>query len=235
MPRARRQWSTMRAEIRRLLRETVAADSFWSDQLLLDLFNHCMDLRASQMMSFDEGWFTDRLETDIVANQREYTVPEGSDRIKRILISRTVGNTIQEFPLYRDEMWFKPLHSTNSASAGGYGGLPTVRFQGELLYLEPPPTESITDGLIIEMEALPDRLTVDGSKLDLKFPAITETLLEYDVWDAAMGVEDAQGNVDASVRGRLQRFHQKYESAWLELVSDRFESPFTAQPWYLGD
>ena len=198
-------------------------------------FNQAMDLRAAEMMSYDEGWFTDRLEADLVANQKEYTVPEGSDRIRRIVLQYDEGSLVYEIPLMRDEKWFTPTVQVGSNVASGPGYVPTVRLVGELLYLEPAPTQSRTNGIIIEMEALPDRLTEGGSKLDLKFPAVTDTLLVYDAWDIALGVEDAQGNINPEVRGRLQNFHRKFEKAFHELISNRYNSPHFSTPWYLGD
>ena len=91
MARARRVWSTMRTEVRRLLRETVAADSFWTDPELLDYFNHAIDLRVMILADQHEGWVTDTYDADLVANQNEYLIPEGTGRIKRILIVNTEG------------------------------------------------------------------------------------------------------------------------------------------------
>jgi hypothetical protein len=225
----------MRSEIRRLLRETTSATSFWDDTDLLDMFNQVADLRANQMMAVDEGWFTDRLEADIVANQKEYTLPEGTDRVKRILLQFTEGGITRETPLIRHERWSESMATVSGTATTAGGTLPTYRLVGELIYLEPPPTVARTNGLVIESESLPARLTVDGSKLSLKFPSLCETLLIYDTWDVALGVEDAQGNVDGQVRGRLQRFHQKYEAAFLELITSRSNGRHFSTAFSLGD
>lgn len=235
MPRARRAWSTQRAEIRRLLRETTSATSFWSDTDLLDMYNQAMDLRAMQMMDVDEGWFTDRVETDLVANQKEYTLPEGTDRVLRVLLQWTSGGVTRETPLIRHERWSEAMATVPSVGNTAGGVLPTYRLTGELILLEPPVTEARTDGLVIEIESLPARLTGDASKLDLKFPSMAETLLIYDVWDIAMGVEDAQGNVNPQARGRLSGFHRKVEAQFMELCASRTKGRFFSSAFNLGD
>lgn len=233
MPRTRRQWSTIRSEARKLLRETVADDSFWGDAELLFYANIALDLRAQQLMEVDEGWFTDRALTDLVANQKEYTLEEGVDGIKRILVQYSPSSNPVEIPLIRNERLTQPM--ATATSVGGPAGVPTCRLVGELIYLEPPPTESRTNGLIVEYEALPDRLTGDASKVDLKWPSTIEGLLVLDVWDIALGVEDAQGNVNPEVRGRLQKFHEKYEKIFLENAARRLDSPNYSTPFFLGD
>jgi hypothetical protein len=233
MPRARRQWSLIRADIRNLLRETTAGLSFWTDAELLLYANLCQDLRVIQMMETHEGWFTDRFEANLVAGQAEYTVPEGTDRIKRVLLRFPDENL--EIPLMRHERWSEPVQHTGAMASGTHGSLPTYRMVGELLFLEPRPTVSRTNGLLIELEGLPARLVDDTSKLDLKFPSMIETLLTMDVWDVAMGVEDAQGNIDPQVAGRLKAFHQKVESAFAEAVALRTHGRVFSMPFNLGD
>jgi hypothetical protein len=106
---------------------------------------------------------------------------------------------------------------------------------GELLLLEPRPTVSRTNGLLIELESLPARLVDDTSKLDLKYPSLIETLLTFDVWDIALGAEDAQGNIDPQVQGRLKAVHQKYEAMFSQTVELRSHGRVYSTPFYLGD
>jgi hypothetical protein len=232
--RARRAWSTIRDEVRTLLRETTAADSYWSDAELLIYANLAMDFRVMQMLETHEGWFTDRFEDDLVANQGEYTLPEGTDRVKRILLKWP--DTGLEVPLTRNERWSDSVVNGTSGSVADLGGaLPTYRLVGEVLLLEPAPTVARTDGLVIEVEGLPARITGDASKFDLKFPSMFETLVTFDVWDVAYGVEDAQGNADPSARGRLQVLHSKIEAAFLDAVQQRTFGRVFGRPFNLGD
>lgn len=234
MARTRRAWSDIRSDIRTLLRETTAADSYWTDAELLLYANLCQDMRASQMIEAHEGWFTDRFETDLVAGQGEYTIPEGTDRVKRVLLK--YEDTGLELPLARNERWSDSVVNADTSAVGTLGGVtPTYRFVGEVLLLEPQPTVSRTNGLVLEVESLPARLTGDASKFDLKYPSMFETLLTFDVWDMALGVEDAQGNADVSVRGRLQGAHARVEAAFTAAVQMRSFGRTFSKPYNLGD
>ncbi len=235
MPRVRRDWTAMRTELRRLLRETAAADSFWTDPELLDYFNHAIDLRVMHLAESHEGWVTDTFDIDLIADQGEYAIPEGTDRIKRVLIVFVEGSSTFEVPLVRAERFSEPLYQTTSTAVGRIGQVPTYRFKGEYLILEPRPTVAVTNGLKIELEAAPARLAADGDKLDLRFPGNMETLLIYDAWDIALGVEDSQGDVDEEKRGRLQAFHRKLEAAWFEITAQRSFGRVFSTPYYLGD
>ena len=235
MARARRVWSTMRTEVRRLLRETVAADSFWTDPELLDYFNHAIDLRVMILADQHEGWVTDTYDADLVANQNEYLIPEGTGRIKRILIVNTEGSATYEAPLNRNERFSESLYDTGTTGSIGRDYTPSYRLKGEFLILEPAPTTPRINGLKIEIEGAPGRITVDGDKLDLRFPDSMETLLIYDTWDLAMGVEDAQGNTDEDARGRLRLFHRKLEAAWFDFTAVRSYGRIYSTPYLLGD
>lgn len=237
MPRARRAWSLILAEIRRLLRETVAADSFWSDADLLDAFNTAQDLRYMDLCDADEGWFTEPYVANIVANQKEYTIPEGMDRVKRVVLIFAEGGRTIEVPLTRNERWSDTTTTQSGVAAGSIGALPTYRIVGEEIWLEPPPTQARTNGIRIELEAAPARLVDGNSKIDLKWPAIAETLMIYDTWDIAVGMEDAQDLVSGNpvALGRLARVHSKLEAKWHQFIERRSYGRTYSTPFYTGD
>jgi len=226
--RSARNWSDIRSDIRTLLRETTGSTSFWSDAELLIYANTALDLRAYQLMDAHEGWLSERFTTDIVADQKEYTLPAGHDRVKRILLRFNEGSRSREIPLVRFERWSEPMYEGSSST--GVGSVSSYRLVGNLIYLEPPPTRNETNGLVIEMESLPDRLDEDTDTLDVRFPSFMETLLTYDTWDIALGVEDAQGNVDPQTRGRLQRFHQKLEGMFNDVTAIRSHGRVFSSP-----
>jgi hypothetical protein len=234
MARARRAWSVLRAEVRNLLRETVTAESFWTDAELLVYVNQALDMRVMELAEQHEGWVTDAFTANIVANQVEYTLQEGIGRVKRVVMIVPVGDDTIEVPLRRAEHWddavYKPTVATTDSNV-----LPTYRLMGNLLMLEPPPTTAVTAGLRCEFELAPDRLTADDSKIAARFPNVMETLLIYDTWDIALGVEDAQGNVDEQIKGRLSQFHRKYESMFHAYTAERSFGKSFVTPYYLGD
>jgi hypothetical protein len=223
----------MLAEIRQLLRETTAADSFWTDAELLAYWNQAMDLRVMDLAEAHEGWVTDIVDADTVQGQTEYTLPEGTGRVKRLLWVTGQGNQTVYTPMIRDERWNSSL--VQDSTAFGTGSIPAYRLVGELILLEPAPATSRTNGIRIEVESAPARFTTGTDELAQRFPDIMETLLIYDTWDIALGVEDAQGNIDPSAQGRLKKFHQKYEGRFINFIETRTFGKVFAQPFYLGD
>jgi len=209
--------------VRELLRETVGANSFWTDAELLLYANLVQDRWAMQLMETHEGWFVDRFETNLVAEQAEYTIPEGTDRIRRILLA--FPDTDREVPVPRAERY-------GEASPGG---AMTYRIVGELCYLTPAPGSSRTNGLVFEVESLPARLVADDDKLDLKWPSMFETILTLGVWDMACGIEDAQGNIDPQVQGRLMRFQAATEATFASVCEVRSSGRIYSTPFHLGD
>lgn len=235
MARARRDWQTQRAELRRLLRETTAANSYWDDTDLLDYYNQAIDLRTIDLAQANEGWVTDPVQTDIIANQAEYLLPEGTGRVKRVLRVFNPGtNNEVKVPLTRFERWSYP--TPKYSGIGDSRHTPTYRLVGDLLYLEPPPTTSETNGLLLEIDVAPARISLDTDKLDQRFPDIMETLLIYDAWDLALGVELSMGSdVNQATIDRLSRFHQKYEARFLDYIETRSFGRVFSLPYSLGD
>ena len=229
MPRARRDWTALLAEIRTLLREDTSATSYWTDALLLNLFNQQTDFRVMQMAEAHEGWVTDSLVTNLVADQREYSLPEGAGRVKRVIRIFNPGTTnTTERPLERDERWSEPTYN------GIFDSVPSYRMLGELLILEPTPQESVTNGLKIECEFAPARFTTGTDKLDLRFPDNTETLLVYDVAVAAYEVEAAQGNEPENLED-IRRARARYESVWMSYIEQRSFGRVFSTPHDYGD
>lgn len=239
MTRLRRTWLDIRAAIRRLIRETDETAPWWPNALLLDLFNDAMDKRTMDLALSTEGWVTDEIVTNVVANQREYSLPEGVGRVKRVSIAKTLNGTTIEQPLRREERWGTALISDESASGTDpYWDWPTYRLVGELIVLERPIGENITEGLRIDTESAFTRLSGDSSKLTIKFPAVLETLLKYDTAVAALHVESAQnvgGALNTRLTNELQIERDDLEVRWGLWIHARTEGRVFTEPYYLGD
>lgn len=236
--RTRSTWGTLKAKIRRILRETTANTSYWSDTLLLDLVNHAMDQRQAEMAEMHDGWITQAYLADTVANQREYALPEGVERVRAIYLRYTSGSQVEEIQLARNDRiggdYFAPASGTSYRFSGPR---PTYRIIDNLFLIEPPDAETRTAGLRIEVDALAPALTGDSDKLALLFPLTTETLLVYDVVMMALGVESSQGN-EAQEMGQpnhLIRFHRRLEAAWRDEIAVRNQSRVYGPAFDLGD
>lgn len=235
MPRTRRAWSAIRTDIRTLLRETDSAASFWTNAELLLYFNACIDNRVQQLAVLDEGWVTDQWTADLVANQREYPVPEGAGRIKRVSLKFTLGASTIEIPLDRDEKWARAVVHTTGVPGSIEQYRPTYQLQGNLIILEPAPGFALNEALMIDLESAPARLSADGDMLDYRFPDVMETLLIYDTAVMALDVEHAQGNTPEGYINHIRSFRDKYENVFLEYCSDRTEGRVIGQRFRLGD
>jgi hypothetical protein len=224
----------MRAEIRRLIREETEA--YFKDSFLLDTFNRRMTIRAVELMNAHEGWFTEETTSNLVANQREYAVPEGGARLKRIVIVRQDGSTIYEAPIVRDELFSTVVFRPASGSSVGWGWHPTGRFVGSNLVLSPPPPSAITNGLRWEIEAAPARLTGDASTLALSFPDVAEDLLVYDTAIEALSSETAQTDVEPDYVAGLRDDREPFVTAWSTYIEQRWSGGRTfGTPNYYGD
>jgi len=234
--RVRENWSTILAGVRLLLRETDAAKSYWSDATLLMLFNDALDQRTMEMIEEDEGWTVDEFVAGLVANQREYVLPEGGDRVRRVWFIRTEGTRVIEQEIKRDERPFDGIvhgNSGMSVAAGFYR--PTFRIQGDLLLLEPRPDASYSGGLRVEFEALQPKLTGGDSKIPARYPVATETLLKYDTAIKAKALENNQDKPDADFVNGLREERVLIEAAWRQFVKKRTSSVIFSRPLTLGD
>ncbi|MGH9557006.1 MAG: hypothetical protein ACRD2Y_14400 [Terriglobales bacterium] len=220
--------------MRVLLRETTAAASFWSDATLLLLWNANMDRRTMQLATLDEGWITDQKTTALVANQREYPVPEGTGRVKRISLKYTQGATTYEIPLERQEYWIDPVTHTTSSPGSIDGYRPTYQLQANLIILEPAPGFALSASLMIDSEDMPDRFATDADKLALRFPDVMETLLIYDTVVSAWAIEHSQGNLPEDYTNHIRGFRDELEGIFLDFCSDRTEGLVRGRPYRLG-
>jgi hypothetical protein len=222
----------MLAELRLILHEDTAADSFWTDAELLAYFNQAMDLRVMEMADAHEGWMTDPYTADLVAGQVNYTLPEGAGRVKRVLIVVTSGSTTREYPLRRNQRWSQAATTTNTS---GLDCLPTYRLMGEMLYLDPPYGKAVTGGLKIEVEAAPARLTAGSSTLAQRFPDVAESLLIYDTALIALAVEGSQGELPDGYVHHIRTVRAEYERKWKEYIESRTMGRSFSPGLYLGD
>lgn len=229
MPATRSQWSALRTRVRRLIREETAG--YWSDALLLDLFNDSQDHYAQMLMEQYEGWFTDTYQDDTVAGQNEYTLPEGTVKVLRVVMRFADGGSVRRVPLREDDKWYTGS-TERTGAAGDNTSSGTYRFKGRLLYLQPAPPTSRTDGLEIDIACMPTRLDEDTDVIDDKWPLNAETLFVYDTACRAFAVEDAQAGGPAS---HLVAERDRLERQFFNSTARRAQSPRFSTPYFTGD
>lgn len=228
MPRAHRQWSVLRGEIRALIGETDETNPFWTNGLLLQLWNAKLDKYTMQLGNAHEGWITDEVTTTPVAGQREYTLQEGTGRVKRVIWSRAHGSGSYDVPLQRNERWSEPVYH---AGSGEDETIPTIRFAGELLILEPAPQNVDNITIILEIESSQARFSGDTSTFAGRWPDVAEALLVYDTALAAFRWEAMQGRTPDPANVRMVKDERdEYKAEWDLYVEQRTAARVFSQP-----
>ena len=226
MARGSRTLGQLRTEIRELLLETDANNSAWTTDLINSVFNRKKDYREMQLQNVGEGFTITIHDTDIVADQEEYSIPSQGGRLRRIL--RYVASQNLYIPLEREELNTTPEYTGGIYSDETY--IPTYRLIDEYIVLSPPPSVAITSGLRIEMESTSARMTSDNDTLPGSWPLFAETLLVYDTALELLNIEFAQGAPPEGLITTLAQDRALYESRWAEYIARRSFGPIFAEP-----
>lgn len=217
MARTRREWSDMRDEIRRHLRETDSSLSFWSDNNLLDFANLVKDQMEMQLQEAHEGYSNVRFTSDLVNGQTAYSLPEHASRVLRVMIVSSDGLT--ETPLLRMERLGEA--TSQGSSFGGDGYLPTYRIVDNQVFLEPAPPENRTDGFVVEIEAATARFVDDADKLPDSWPPTAESLFVMATVVMALDHEGAQSPLPQGLYSSYIRQRDSFEDQWLNYIATR--------------
>lgn len=226
LPRIRRPWSTIRSEIRILIRETV--EGFWTNADLLVFANLSMDKYVMLMILEDEGWMSDTFQTDLTAGEIKYALPEGTGTVKQVGIVFHPGapDEYVEYLVRDDKLATGQAVGSEHYFSVENGDRPTFRIVGNLLYLSRPPDRTVVNGLQIEAEFAPARLTGDSSVFDKRFPDVFETMVTYDVAITALEIEAAQGQETAAGSAEaLKPRRDQLEQIFRELIRVRMKVP----------
>jgi hypothetical protein len=224
MPRAKKTWTNLLVDIRLLLGETTAANSAWSDALLLLLWNVQIDLRSGQLADVQEDWLSSTISLSLVANQAAYALPAGSNSVKRVLRVVTEGGVTRKIPVPRFEPWMdEEISSGATNSATGYA--PTYRLLGGNLILSPAPGFSLASGIEVETEPFIDHFTGGSDALPASYPDILETLLKVDTAVAAIRIEGSLGeDSEGGYINHLLGMRAELEQQFLKFIEKRQQS-----------
>lgn len=192
--------SSLRTRTRRWLHEPVAAESFFSDNLIDNLINAAYRRRCAQIIMASEGSFVQTVSVNIKANEAFYNWPSGLTRVKRVDYVTTDGT---EIPIPRFERHTQPINPNNYFSSESVF---TFRPKANGIVLEPTPSEDVTNGLKFEYTGTPPELTADTSPISAEFPDIYTELIVLDVVVYLLDTEGnlEEGNVRASQRARAE-------------------------------
>jgi hypothetical protein len=208
--------------IRRYIGEETAAKSYWSDDLIKQVFNAHYRKRCSELAMAYEGYFTVVATRDTVASQERYAWPANFERLLKMEMVRTDGSTI---PIQREERHY---HRKAAAATSGDTYLPSYRSIGSGFVLEPAPTLGTAGQLRMEYVATPTELTADDDSLHSDFPTMLDELLVLDTAVSLFDQEQAQedGRVRSLIRQRAE-----WELTWERFIDNRMISSNKVTPF----
>ena len=151
-----------------------------------------------------EDYFVSSVTFSLVANQREYPLPEDHIRTKRVQYVR--GNNKK--PLYR-----RRRHADSvSVTSGGSNSFCEYDFEDENIIFEPPPGRDEEDAIIHEYYRECIDLVDDDDEVDEGFKAIWVDLLVLETaWALQSGLESLGGRVSTDLVDRLKDLRKTFE------------------------
>lgn len=215
--------STLRTNIRSLLNQPNAANSFWSDADLDNYINEAVRIYFGELARINEGQFATQTDLDIVANSELVSLP--SDFFSMRAVYKKSDVTYIILP-YRNNLTegYSTDGGTNSTTF-----LPYYYFRGNSLVLRPVPQFSETAGLRIEYLQFPDTLLNGSDTLTAQISPIFSQVIEmYAVYKAKMK-ESLVSGVDTSALAKqnLGELHKQY----MDVIQMRSKNPVAIIPF----
>jgi len=214
----------LRARVRAYLDEAAAA--YWTDDELNNWIKQSYYYYYQWVIQTFEGYFSKDTLISIVANQAKYAVP--SDFFKIRLLERVLPN--QTVPLKP----YDRMETANVTSGAAYGtfNVPTYRFEGQSIVLEPTPDSSFVDGLRLEYYPQPSNLPLDTSELDPGYLEIWEEPIVLRAVISAKQKEEAVANTGTDISplwAQVREYEQNIkEAAEQRTLNRRYTEVYTS-------
>lgn len=185
----------LRTRVRYNLNEDTAV--FWSDDLINDKLNEAYRFYYNFILQAFEGYFNTTAYISLDGNSDgKYALPTNCANPNKIrLVSRNLNSGQQIVPLRYFERFDNMVNSQISNSTFN---LPTYRFRGNYLILEPAPDFSETNAITIEYAKALTNLSAIVD-VDSEFPALGEDAMVLRATIKCKGIEEMVqgGGVDA--------------------------------------
>ena len=222
MPQLTGTLSNYIVRVRRYIGEETASKSFWSDDLIKQVFNASYRKRCADLIMAFEGYFTVVATRDTVANQERYAWPTNFERLLKLELVRSDGRTI---PIQRQERHYA---GKSAPSGSGDSYYPSYRSIGSGFVLEPAPTVATSGQIRMEYATTPTELTADNDQLHSDFPKMLDEIIVLDTAVALFDQEQAQeeGRVRSLLRQRAE-----WELTWERFIDQRMVSSNKVTPW----
>jgi hypothetical protein len=168
------------SNVRRLLNQPSASNSFWADDELADYINEGIRRYFLEVTFNNEGQFTTNTVLDLVAGTENISLPSDCFEVRAVY---RIDNDQNIALRYIND--FTHSYTTTGADSGGY--YPDYSFQGNSLVLRPKPNFSEVGGLHIDYIQFPDMLATAGDRMTAQVLPLFKELVEmYAVYKAKM-------------------------------------------------
>lgn len=165
--------------VRNMLNQPNAANSFWSDEELIDYINEGVRMYFAEVTANAEGQFTKVTDLNIVGGTETIALPSDCYEVKGLY---KLSNEDYIILPYRNMI--SESYSTNAASSGNIY-FPAYYFRENNIVLRPVPSASETAGLRIEYIYFPDTMLDAGDVMNSGVSPIFKQLVEmYAVYKA---------------------------------------------------
>ena len=219
-----RTYAQLRTGIRRYLRETNSATSYWDNNFIQQIFNGSYRRRCSQLIMAFEGWFVSIAIRNLEKDAAQYAFPTGFIRMQKLEMVRSDGRTI---PIRRFER-HEAVNPSGQSVGVGDQYTPTYRPLGNGFILEPTPQETVTNGVRMEYASVPAELSADADTMHPSFPEIFEELV---VLDTVVACFDAEGQQESGQVRSVLRLRAEFEEDWTRFIDNRVISKQEVQSW----
>lgn len=178
------------------------------------------------LMRNGEGDLATTAFINLVANQEAYPLPTNWVRTEKL--SRVVS--FGTIPLERFERYDTP--NTTFGGNAGDQYLPSYRYRGRNIILEPFPTFSQTNGLFHEFYELKAPMVLDSDSPDAGFIEPWQSMLVLWATISEMDAKEAIGSVvdSSTFRSRLDKMEQEF----LYTMNGRTQARDEVQPYGVG-
>jgi len=229
MARSFRTWAQLRdGPIRANLKQSNADDSFWSDDLLLHVWNERMVLRSMDLKMQFQGYQIGLFKTDVQAvGDFIYPIPPWASRLKGVFIyDPDSGDRV---PLTRG-FGKRETRTTNSTATSR--SLPSYDLTGDSIVFSKPFADTSLD-IWLELELAQELFINDASVLSDGWPMEAEEMLILDTISGAVETKQAQGT-NIKLPPSFNKRFSSMEQRWFSLIEERDQAPQYSARFNLG-
>lgn len=213
----------MLVNIRNMLNQPNASNSFWTDEELLSYANEGIRRYFTECVQHAEGQFNTVTDLDVVQGQETVDLPSDFFAVRALY-----RLTSQGFEILRFRNNLTDGYNTTTAS-GGDLYLPYYYFRGNKLVLRPIPGFSQTSALHMEYVQFPETVVTGGDSLTSQIAPVFKDLIEsYAVYKAKMKESLVTGvNTGALAKENLNDLFTTFK----EVIEGRSYSPTAVKPF----